>query len=448
MEANSSAMKLAVGIRYALPMLAAAVVTFAPGATAQTDPFRDGVNYALRAVSLGQTAATAADWNQVAKLWIRAVASMQDVPLENPRRAYAEKKVVEYLQNFVYAQQQAAIGYKLNYPTFNSEVLDRQLELYLSYIAAVGRPDVAIVGSSRALQGVNPTALQDALAARGLPGRKIFNFGINGATAQVVSFLLRSLLTPEQLPRQIIWADGVRAFNSGRDDRTYWEISSSPGYRLLAAGVRPDLTSAVPGSALPRSSAEANSTRDQTILARRRLENQEYPQADWERGRGLAPTPVTQRSISGWRSRISGINAIDANGFLPITDRFQPDIYYSQRRRVQGSYDGDYANFWLGGEQEAALREVVALTKARKIPLLIVNLPLTSDYLDRYRLRREWEFDQYMQRQSRVLGFVWRDLSQSNLSRNEYFQDPSHMNIYGATAVARTLANDRSLTWP
>lgn len=445
-------MKLAVGIRYALPMLAAAVVTFAPGAAAQTDPFRDGVNYALRAVSLGQTAATAADWNEVAKLWIRAVASMQDVPLENPRRAYAEKKVVEYLQNFVYAQQQAAIGYKLNYPTFNSEVLDRQLELYLSYIAAVGRPDVAIVGSSRALQGVNPTALQDALAARGLPGRKIFNFGINGATAQVVSFLLGSLLTPEQLPRQIIWADGVRAFNSGRDDRTYWEISSSPGYRLLAAGVRPDLTSAVPGYAVGRGNWAPNSTPDQILLVGNGSttpggflpENQDYARGSSP----SAPLPTAQNSLSGWSWRISGINAIDANGFLPITDRFQPDIYYSQRRRVPGSYDGDYANFWLGGEQEEALREVVALTKARKIPLLIVNLPLTSDYLDRYRLRREWEFDQYMQRQARVLGFVWRDLSQSNLSRNEYFQDPSHMNIYGATAVAGTLANDRSLTWP
>uniref|UniRef100_A0A7C3ZMJ8 DUF1574 domain-containing protein n=1 Tax=Planktothricoides sp. SpSt-374 TaxID=2282167 RepID=A0A7C3ZMJ8_9CYAN len=432
MEANSGAIKLAVGIRYALPLLAAAVVTFAPQATAQTDPFRDGVNYALRAVSLGQTAATAADWNEVAKLWIRAVASMQDVPLENPRRAYAEKKVVEYLGNFAYAQQQAAIGYKLNYPTFNSEVLDRQLELYLSYIAAVGRPDVAIVGSSRALQGVNPTALQDALAARGYPGRKIFNFGINGATAQVVSFLLGSLLTPEQLPRQIIWADGVRAFNSGRDDRTYWEISSSPGYRLLAAGVRPNLTSAVPGYAVGRDNAARNST----MLSYIQTENQEYP------------LPLAQNSPSGGPWRLSGINAIDANGFLPVTDRFQPDIYYRRRRRVPGSYDGDYANFWLGGEQDAALREVVALTKARKIPLLIVNLPLTSDYLDRSRLSREWEFHQYMQQQARVLGFVWRDLSQSNLSRNEYFQDPSHLNMYGATAVARTLANDRSLTWP
>ena len=432
MEAISGAIQLAVAIRYALPLLAAAVVTFAPQATAQTDPFRDGVNYALRAVSLGQTAATAADWNEVAKLWIRAVASMQDVPLENPRRAYAEKKVVEYLHNCAYAQQQAAVGYKLNYPTFNSEVLDRQLELYLSYLAAVGRPDVAIVGSSRALQGVNPTALQDALAARGYPGRKIFNFGINGATAQVVSFLLGSLLTPEQLPRQIIWADGVRAFNSGRDDRTYWEISSSPGYRLLAAGVRPNLTSAVPGYAVGRDNAARNST----MLSYIQTENQEYP------------LPLAQSLPSGWSWQLSGINAIDTNGFLPVTDRFQPDIYYRRRRRVPGSYDGDYANFWLGGEQDAALREVVALTKARKIPLLIVNLPLTSDYLDRSRLIREWEFHQYMQQQARVLGFVWRDLSQSNLSRNEYFQDPSHLNMYGATAVARTLANDRALTWP
>ena len=48
--------------------------------------------------------------------------------------------------------------------------------------------------------------------------------------------MTRRLLTPEQLPKLIIWADGARAFNSGRVDKTYNAIATSVGYQHLAAG--------------------------------------------------------------------------------------------------------------------------------------------------------------------------------------------------------------------
>jgi RNase H-fold protein (predicted Holliday junction resolvase) len=115
---------------------------------------------------------------------------------------------------------------------------------------------------------------------------------------------------------------------------------------------------------------------------------------------------------------------------------------------VSGNYDGDYAAFQLGGNQDSAFRSVVALTKARKIPLLVVNLPLTYDYLDNTRSYRQQQFRQYMGSLARSLGFVWRDYSEGTLSRNEYFEDPSHLNRFGAAAVARQLAADRYLRWP
>ena len=73
------------------------------------------------------------------------------------------------------------------YPSFNSPVLNQQLERYLKYVAVVGTPDIMVVGSSRVLQGIDPVALEQALAAQGRPGLRVFNFGINGATAQVVN---------------------------------------------------------------------------------------------------------------------------------------------------------------------------------------------------------------------------------------------------------------------
>jgi len=389
----------------------------------QQDPFREAVSQAIRAASLSQNAFSAADWNQVAMAWIEAVAWMQSVPPNSPKRIFAEKKVREYLQNFTYAQQRAAGSFGLSYPTFNSEILDRQLELYLSYIAAVGIPDVAIFGSSRALQGIDPSALQQALAARGYPGLKIFNFGVNGATAQVVSFILERLLSTNQLPRMIIWADGLRAFNNGRSDRTYNEIISSPGYQRLISGVRPSLRSG--GSSV-------------TVSSKPQLYS-------YQPGLGnLYETGIFAQAVGNR----SPLDAIDANGFKAVSTRFNPSVYYQRNRRVPGNYDGDYAPFQLGGNQDRALRSVVALTKTRKIPLLVVNLPLTNDYLDSTRSYRQQQFRQYMDSAARSLGFVWRDYSSGNLSRNEYFEDPSHLNQFGAAAVARQLAADQYLRWP
>ncbi len=412
------------------------------------NPFREAIGQAARAATLAQNAFSPADWNQVAMAWIEAVAWMQAVPPNSPKRVFAEKKVSEYLQNFTFAQQRAAGNFGLSYPTFGSEILDRQLELYLSYIAAVGVPDVAIIGSSRALQGIDPSALQQALAAQGYPGLRIFNFGVNGATAQVVNFMLSQLLTPNQLPRMIVWADGLRAFNNGRVDRTYNEILNSPGYRLLRSGTRPTLGSQLPATAISEDTVHAQqlySYQPVTSYAT------SPPRVDPLVGAMPQSGSVTGIVPGIFAQGLQGnslFEAIDANGFRAVSTRFNPSVYYQQNPRVSGNYDGDYAQFQLGGSQDAALRSVVALTKARRIPLLVVNLPVTNDYLDSTRSNRQQQFRQYMQNQARSLGFVWRDYSQGNLSRNEYFEDPSHLNRFGAAAVARQLAGDRALRWP
>jgi hypothetical protein len=434
-------MRFPQGIRFAASSIAArsAKPLNLLAVSRPADPFREAIGQATRAATLAQSAFSPTDWNQVAMAWIEAVAWMQTVPPNSPKRVFAEKKVGEYLQNFTFAQQRAAGNFGLSYPTFGSEILDRQLELYLSYIAAVGVPDVAIIGSSRALQGIDPSALQQALATQGYPGLRIFNFGVNGATAQVVNFMLSQLLTPNQLPRMIVWADGLRAFNNGRVDRTYNEILNSPGYQLLRSGTRPTLGSQLPATAIS----------EDTVHAKQLYSYQPVT--------NYATSPPTVDPLVGeivpgiFAQGLQGnslFEAIDANGFRAVSTRFNPSVYYQQNPRVSGNYDGDYAQFQLGGSQEAALRSVVALTKARRIPLLVVNLPVTNDYLDSSRSYRQQQFRQYMQNQARSLGFVWRDYSQGNLSRNEYFEDPSHLNRFGAAAVARQLAGDQSLRWP
>jgi hypothetical protein len=354
------------------------------------------------------------------------------------------------------------------YPTFNSKQFDRQLKLYLEYQAAFGTPDVLIVGSSRALQGVDPLALQQALVQRNHAKLRVFNFGINGATAQVVDLLIRRILTPDQLPRLILWADGSRAFNSGRLDITYNGIVASQGYRQLSAGVRPSLPAAerqqVCVEALPGHFADRPPSQAQAGVPN---ETQNMPQP-----REKTITPPSPTDESGIPELLCGtpkqflqqlsplhlppakqsppVNLLEVNkaGLQSVSLRFDPVTYYQRYPWVPGQYDGDYQNFRLQGNQTAALERLIQFTQSRKIPLVFVNLPLTERYLDWARQDYENAFWRYMAQFSRRGQIIFRDISRHpQLSRNENFADPSHLNRFGAAAIGKHLAQDPSIPW-
>jgi hypothetical protein len=377
------------------------------------------------------------------------------------------------------------------FPSFNSQRLDEQLIRYQQQLNKSGPPDILIVGSSRALQGVDPLALELALAHYGYPGLRIYNFSINGATAQVIDLLLQRILTPDQLPKMIIWADGVRAFNSGRPDRTYQAIRESEGYRLLASGVRPLQTqgsttptrtgpmrrqqSRVPGAFSKTETPPPLTTNDDpreavattyqamnVWLGQVREEiaatyNHETQQAMWIRRQDPAgsPTPAPSVPATG-RPPLPTMEALIAQqtpnqmqttGFVPVSNRYHPETYYRQHPRVPGQYDGDYAAFNLQGEQTRALEAIAQFTNRQQIPLVIVNLPLNSDYLDPVRRSAEQQFRSQMQRMATQRGFIFRDLAQLWPTQDNYFADPSHLNRYGAFSVAVELAADPTIPW-
>ena len=70
-----------------------------------------------------------------------------------------------------------------------------------------------------------------------------------------------------------------------------------------------------------------------------------------------------------------GQGLIDVNGFLPISNRFNPATYYQKYSRVAGNSDSDYADFRLEGGQSAAIASLAAFTQSQKIPLVFINLP-------------------------------------------------------------------------
>ncbi|MEO8891170.1 MAG: DUF1574 family protein, partial [Coleofasciculaceae cyanobacterium] len=345
-------------------------------------------------------------------------------------------------------------------PTFNNQLLDDKLALYQQRIKTSGPPDVLILGSSRALRGVDPQALQTALAAQGFTRVDVFNFGINGATAQVVDLIIRRILTPDQLPKLVIWADGARAFNSGRVDATYNAIASSPGYQQLKANTDVNtIKEASPKTSTGISPLDYFNTNSQALdkWLNQSLANvsSTYSQRDQLKSllretyvTSLEKVNISANPITESEKSLTAEEPIDFDGFLPLTVRYNPATYYKKHPRVAGDYDNDYESFKLEGKQASALDSLLKYAKTQNVGIVFINLPLTNDYLDPVRKEDEAKFQQYMRTSAVQKGLIFRDLSQMLLTKYDYFSDPSHLNRYGAYQVSNKLAQDSMINWP
>lgn len=357
----------------------------------------------------------------------------------------------------------------LLYPSFNSPQLDEQLARYQDYIVQEKRPpDILIVGSSRALRGIDPTVLEKALADVGYPGLKVFNFGVNGATAQVVELIVRHILPPEQLPQLVIVADGVRALNSGRSDRTYEALTASPGYQQIAQGT----------FRIPTRQLEGASDFQQTLMTLQELSqtpsttlkqiqqwfdqqfveiSASYPRRDQLKQYLLAV--VNNQSLVTPRQELPDLPApednptqetpkIHRNGFLPLSIQFDPETYYQKYAQVSGYYDSDYQSFELDGVQMNALKKLIEYVQSQQVEIVFVNMPLTQEYLDSVRTAYEEKFLNYMKTVEAETGLTFVNLADQWLNTYDYFSDPSHLNEYGAAAVAEQLAEKSQISWP
>lgn len=335
-----------------------------------------------------------------------------------------------------------------DFPSFNSQRLDEQLAQYTHYLATVGSPDILVVGSSRALQGIDPAILEARLAEQGRPLR-VYNFSVNGATAQVVDLLVRQILSTEQLPKLIIWADGSRAFNSGRPDATFAQITASSAYtRLTTEGDRPIQYVAEQQFQLGDAPWCEQGTRPFPSGLGQWSSETKLPTAE----RLLQQCADLERRGSGWSRALAQSLAppsttLTLQGFLPVPTRFDPAVYYQTVARVPGQYDGSYVPFQLLGNQTNAVVQLVNHARRHDISLVVVNLPLSQDYLDPVRQSYEQQFQLHLRQLAIAQGFTLVDLNVPSLQRNDYFADPSHLNQYGAIAVAEAIAQQSHIPW-
>ena len=330
---------------------------------------------------------------------------------------------------------------------FNIALFNEKLALLDWQITNKRRsPDVLIVGSSRALRGIEPNILEKALINKGYKGASVFNLGIDGATAKVVDLQITQILSQPQLPRMIIWADGLRAFNGSRSDITYDEITASTGYKQLQTtqknnGIIPDAQS--PNIANPPANPIAKALDLVFATSAKRQEVRTAVVKNFDRNTHLLSN--SEALIAA--TMPSTATALDSKGFVAFDVTFDPNTYFQKYPQVPGDYDLDYRNFETSGSQFDAFANVVDFCRRNNIELLMVNMPLHNTYLDAIRLRYEATFNRRMEELALREGFTYLDISQSIPTQAELFSDPSHLNQKGAIAIAQMLAQNPKIPW-
>jgi hypothetical protein len=323
--------------------------------------------------------------------------------------------------------------------SYGNSLFDEKVAAYQELCATQGTPEVLIVGSSRAMRGIDPLILEQELAARGYARTRVYNFGINGATARVVDLLLRRMLQPRQLPKLVIWADGARAFNEGRSDRTYATIADSPGFQQLPGSEGAAIAKSQP--IIINGYAAIDSFLNKSLA--------KVSFAYGRRDRLKQSLQALPPHLLGERSAIEVIEteAINKSGFLSMGVEFDPSTYYQKYLKVSGDSDNDYTNFSLVGMQDVATRQTVSFLQQRQIPLVFVNVPLSDRYLDNTRQKHEFTFKQYMQTLATEGKVQFIDLVGLWMQDYNIYSDPSHLNRAGAQQVASYLARIAPINW-
>jgi cytoskeletal protein RodZ len=73
------------------------------------NPWRDGINWAMKAATQAQTAKTKIEWNLVADDWGKSVTLLKQVPQSDPNYAKAQQKITEYQNNQAIAKKKVQL---------------------------------------------------------------------------------------------------------------------------------------------------------------------------------------------------------------------------------------------------------------------------------------------------------------------------------------------------
>ena len=154
--------------------------------------------------------------------------------------------------------------------------------------------------------------------------------------------MLRHVFKPSELPKLILWADGSRGVNSGRDDATFGAIADSPGYQY-ALQHSTSMTDAKNVGTNSNLTTNNNTDINQSLNQILADISPTYQNRDHLKGllnKNFHALPLVKGLSANSKSNIVEKpieeQVVDFDGFLPLSARFSPTEFYQKHPKKIG----------------------------------------------------------------------------------------------------------------
>jgi hypothetical protein len=311
-------------------------------------------------------------------------------------------------------------------------VLPATMDRELAYRAVVpellgfGAPDVAIIGSSRARRAVLAPALRSALGRK--RGRvSVGNFALGGAESEEIEAAVRRLLETSPPPRLLVWPISPREFEP-RTERPVkqvgylWRVPDwARARKALGAAADAHLPNAVRNE-LARHSYVIRyrfATRDLVEDRPRRWRRDLFDVLTGERGEATLHGAIDPKFKSKSKNKVMEVDQ----------DRVE--------KFIGRAYE---ASDWPRNYQSEHFRAALGVARARKVPVLLVELPLHPTLEAAFPPRTVERFRSFVEETARREGAAFVALERLDVRFVlTDFQEHSHVNYRGAQKYTNAL---------
>lgn len=264
-----------------------------------------------------------------------------------------------------------------------------------------GRLDLLVLGSSTAGRALPPDHIE---RAQGIDEPSGYNYWLAGAPMRSIDLLMTDVLEPKVTPSTVVIGVTMREFASSPSQAAHVEaLRSAYGFQV-ATGRRGVIDTM------------DHHLQSVSALARHRVAFRDPPTLERELG---SPSLVPER--------------VGPDGFL--LDRGQnqlvdePPAHLAQERAVM-------ANYVVSPDDVIALAHLLGRLHDRGTRALVVNLPVTDEFIDMADDRRADYQEYYSEVQSTTVDnhALWLD-AMAQAWPDRYFGDVDHLNDSGAAEL-------------
>ncbi len=288
--------------------------------------------------------------------------------------------------------------------------------------------DVVFLGSSRMETGLSPDVVE--MVAEKELGRKVtcFNLSQPAGLVRTDRVIIRDIFRGERAPKLVVLGVEARGFNTmSRRTGEYVDYYARPRDILCEL---PDIVAAGYQSSATGAMGRAPASLLQYIT---------HPPSDKECTDKVRFWEITKGHGAPFRNRVR------RGGGQP-REHNTPQWQSLLRKRHGFVRENLLNDYHIGDSAKRAFEQIISITRERGIRLVVVNLPVTLDYMDFYRLGEYESFLEYVTGACAAANIPFHDFNpidgKEKRIADRFFYDPDHLGPKGSNIFSGRMAQE------